>query len=478
MAPIELDLEDGHYPGIWDACQPSNMASFELGLALFRSIRYLHQNFIDGDFVEYGVQRGDSSTVAMRTLQHFDLANRRFWLLDELANRVASTTGQAVELENANSESLGTKSIEVRPGLATTDYDQSLIARGSERLLESIVENPARSIALLRLDTGDYENTLMILRNLYPRLVPGGILFIDQFGKSKGTRKAVDEYFDDLRRAQQVRPFFNLIATGGSVAIRPPICPTPIIERRDYFPPGLKRSDLLAKFSGLVARDPVSLDWPYLRKTAPHVWRSDARSTRLPDTGVLSVEEAELLYNNALQFSGQRGLEIGCHYGWSTAHLLAAGLLLDVVDPALQFQDQREDVKGSLALVETAGSFQLWPGFSPAILPAIRSTQLAPWSFVLIDGYHEGDSPRMDANEVAGHCADSACVILHDLVSPFVAAGLRHFASLGWSTGLYNTMQIMGIAWRGNAQPVKHVADPCMPKIDHSHLKDFEVLSL
>ena len=39
-----------------------------------------------------------------------------------------------------------------------------------------------------------------------------------------------------------------------------------------------------------------------------------------------SAEEAELLFNNALRMQGRRGLEIGCHYGWSTAHLLAAGL--------------------------------------------------------------------------------------------------------------------------------------------------------
>ena len=96
--------------------------------------------------------------------------------------------------------------------------------------------------------------------------------------------------------------------------------------RYDYVSRGLEPPDLLAAFPSLTARDPAPLQWPYLRKDAPHIWRSDARSWRHPDIGVLSVDEASVLFNNARTFSGKRGLEIGCHYGWSTAHLVVAGL--------------------------------------------------------------------------------------------------------------------------------------------------------
>ena len=136
-------------------------------------------------------------------------------------------------------------------------------------------------------------------------------------------------------------------------------------------------------------------------------------------------------YNNALAFRGRRGLEIGCHYGWSTAHLVAAGLDLDVIDPGLGYPDQMRDVADSLARVGGPGEAKLWAGFSPSIVPAVRATQRAPWSFAFIDGYHEGRAPLDDAEAVIASMADDACVMFHDLISPHVAAGLAHFARCG-----------------------------------------------
>ncbi len=73
--------------------------------------------------------------------------------------------------------------------------------------------------------------------------------------------------------------------------------------------------------------------------------------------------------------------------------------------------------------------------------------------------------------------ADDALVMFHDLISPHVAAGLGHFADAGWGVGLYNTMQIMGVAWRGAARPFAHVADRNMPAIEAAHLRRYRVLS-
>ncbi|MFX8680973.1 hypothetical protein ABTM69_20200, partial [Acinetobacter baumannii] len=62
-----------------------------------------------------------------------------------------------------------------------------------------------------------------------------------------------------------------------------------------------------------------------------------------------------------------------------------------------------------------------------------------------------------DAKAAAQFMAADSCVMFHDLTSPYVAAGLAMLANAGWSTGIYNTMQIMGIAWRGKFEPVAHV---------------------
>ena len=48
-------------------------------------------------------------------------------------------------------------------------------------------------IALLRLDTDFYDSTKHELEQLYPRLVAGGVLLIDDYGHYRGSKKATDE---------------------------------------------------------------------------------------------------------------------------------------------------------------------------------------------------------------------------------------------------------------------------------------------
>jgi hypothetical protein len=265
-------------------------------------------------------------------------------------------------------------------------------------------------------------------------------------------------------------PIVEFVDFSGVEPIAKTLWPGP---RRDYVSPGLVDPGLKRFFPSLEEGDVAELQWPYLRKDAPHIWRRDARSRRNPFIGVLSLDEATLLHNNALPFRGRRGLEIGCHYAWSTAHLAAAGLDLDVIDPALGNEDQMADVRASLSGV---GAARLWAGFSPSVVPAVRAVKPEPWSFAFIDGYHEGEAPANDARAVLPLMADDALVMFHDLVSPHVAAGLAVFAEAGWSVGLYNTMQVMGAAWRGSARPVAHVADKDMPGAGGGHLARFPVL--
>jgi O-methyltransferase len=52
---------------------------------------------------------------------------------------------------------------------------------------------------LLRLDTDWYESTRHELEHLYPRLVMGGVIIIDDYGHWKGARLAVDEYLAERR---------------------------------------------------------------------------------------------------------------------------------------------------------------------------------------------------------------------------------------------------------------------------------------
>ncbi|MBN4056218.1 class I SAM-dependent methyltransferase [Rhodothermus sp. AH-315-K08] len=56
-------------------------------------------------------------------------------------------------------------------------------------------ERPDLQIALLNLDVDLYEPSVVVLEHLFPRIVPGGILILDDYNSFPGETKAADDYF-------------------------------------------------------------------------------------------------------------------------------------------------------------------------------------------------------------------------------------------------------------------------------------------
>lgn len=226
---------------------------------------------------------------------------------------------------------------------------------------------------------------------------------------------------------------------------------------QDYFSPGLHLVKPDAAFPNMVMGDRQASPWPYLRREIPHPWYVDQRH---PFVGFLSRDEAHLLYNLALPFRGKRALEIGCWMGWSACHLALAGVDLDVVDPMLGEWPFYESVTQSLDSADVRDRVRLLPGYSPQAVTALAEAESRRWSLVFIDGDHETVGPLLDAIACEPLTEPDALVVFHDLASPHVAEGLEYFRRKGWKTLVYETMQIMGIAWRGTVNPVMHYPDP------------------
>ena len=72
---------------------------------------------------------------------------------------------------------------------------------------EYVKNKPELKISLLNLDTDIYEPAVTILDHLFPRIVTGGILIIDDYATWPGETKAVDEYFKDMGVRVQKFPF-------------------------------------------------------------------------------------------------------------------------------------------------------------------------------------------------------------------------------------------------------------------------------
>lgn len=248
--------------------------------------------------------------------------------------------------------------------------------------------------------------------------------------------------------------------TGGSKIVSTRFVPS---ERWDYCSPTLTEINLLAQFPKAKFGDPRQCDWPWLRRFVPHIWRVDPRRE---DCGFVSWDEAQILYNTALKFKGERALEIGCWMGWSAAHLLAGGVSLDIVDPILKDPEALTQISASLK-----GDYQMIPGESPNALHLLAGQ----WKLAFIDGNHEGNAPLQDVQTVVSMMHDDCLILFHDLASPHVAKALKFLHSLGWNIMIYQTMQIMGVAWIGNVEPVAHIPDPDVLWSVPEHLQGFRI---
>ena len=244
----------------------------------------------------------------------------------------------------------------------------------------------------------------------------------------------------------------------------------------DYISPGFEIILPDAYFPNMIVGDTQTCPWPYLRREIPHNWYVDGR---VPSIGFLSRDEAHILYNTALQFKGKKALEIGCWLGWSACHLALAGVALDVVDPLLERDDIRQSVidsiQGALNASGVQTTVELIPGYSPQRVEEFAAQFNRKWSLIFIDGEHGGSGPLNDAIVCDKFAEKDAIILFHDLAAPDVAKGLDYLKQRGWHTIIYQTMQIMGAAWRGNVEPVKHQPDPNISWQFPAHLHGYNI---
>lgn len=204
------------------------MTSIERQYALYQAVRYVLTARITGDFVECGVWKGGSSMLMACTLLEHGVSDREFYLYDTFAGMseptekdvnvkgtVAKAKWAALSSGNINTWDYASLS-EVRQNVFSTGYPANNIHFIEGKVEDTIPRTIPDKIALLRLDTDWYESTLHELEYLFPRLVPGGVLIIDDYGHWQGARQAVDEYF----KKNNVRMLLNRIDYTGRIGVK------------------------------------------------------------------------------------------------------------------------------------------------------------------------------------------------------------------------------------------------------------------
>ncbi|KAB2952497.1 MAG: hypothetical protein F9K19_17325 [Rhizobiaceae bacterium] len=478
-------FRDAAFARAWDICSAYTMTSPERGFALWNAVGHIAREGIPGCLVECGTWKGGSAMLMILAGIHHGLSGREIFLFDTFEGMTPPTAGD-VDVHGRSAEVLLEKSAENKTseliwayatldevrkniGRVLSDLDNVHFIKGD--VVETLPRTVTGPIALLRLDTDFYESTQAELAHLYKQVSEGGILIVDDYGHWSGAQKAVDEFFGTLAAGE--RPFLSAIDYTGRIGVKPNNTTKVAIQKYDYVPPRFADPRLLRAFPTLIEGDVSAVKWPFLRKPSPHIWRTDTRSKR-ENIGVLSYEEALVLYNVGLQFKGKPGLEIGCHLAWSTVHLLAAGLQLDIIDPALGDEDHIEAVRQSISRsVGSEALFRsfLYPGYSPGLVEPAARRRKAKWALAFIDGFHDKGAPLKDTKAVLPFMARDAVVMFHDLLCPDVLLGLEHCEEEGWNTRVLNTTQVMGIAWRGDVSIPAHRPDPQLPLPNNERLR-------
>lgn len=175
-------------------------------LANMDAIDYISKNRIPGAIVECGVWKGGSVAAMLERLKDHQETSRSIFLFDTFAGMTAPTAFDKkgsvdVQKKFENSQKDGHNEwcysplTTVKGTISRTGYPEQNVFYVQGDVLETLPVTKTGEIALLRLDTDWYESTKAELEHLYPKVVRGGVIIIDDYGAWEGARKATDEYF-------------------------------------------------------------------------------------------------------------------------------------------------------------------------------------------------------------------------------------------------------------------------------------------
>lgn len=198
-------LDDKAFRRAWESNAETDVDRAILWRRYVLACSAYHCLQLDGDFVECGAYTG----VGVKTIVDYlggTSFPKTFWAYDTFEHLEGMT--------NQKMEALGPQLWErVRAKFA--DYPQVRVIKGL--ILKSFEGNVPERVAYLHIDLNQAESELAALDGLFHRVVPGGIVILDDYewsGVFRGQKLAEDPWFD--RRNYRVMP----LPTGQGLVIK------------------------------------------------------------------------------------------------------------------------------------------------------------------------------------------------------------------------------------------------------------------
>jgi hypothetical protein len=203
--PIEADKQ---IINLINICSKFSMGGHQRMYLLSQAILNVKEKNLEGDFVECGVWKG-GNILLYKLLNDFYGLNKTIFAYDTFEGMTAPEdvdiefTGRSAKQLLEDHEYLNPGNVLCFSSLNSVKKNISeytklkninfIIGPVEKSLL--LEKNLPKKISILRLDTDWHSSTKIELEILYPRLVQGGILIIDDYGHWQGSKKATDEYF-------------------------------------------------------------------------------------------------------------------------------------------------------------------------------------------------------------------------------------------------------------------------------------------
>ena len=156
----------------------------------------LHDD-IPGDLIETGVWRGGACILMRAILAAEGVTDRRVFVADSFEGLPAPDEerypADRGDRHHTRNSALGVSREDVEANFRQYGLldDQVVFVKGWFK--DTLPTVPIERLAILRVDGDMYESTMDAMRNLYPKLSPGGFLIIDDYALT-GCKAAITDY--------------------------------------------------------------------------------------------------------------------------------------------------------------------------------------------------------------------------------------------------------------------------------------------
>jgi len=171
-----------------------------VGIENMNNIKVLSEIIINenipGDFVETGIWRGGSCIFMAAILKAYQVTDRNIWGFDSFEGLPKPNAEKYPQ--DANDPHWKRDELAISYEEVKNNFDKCQLLSDQIKLVkgffsDTLPKNEIDKIALLRLDGDMYESTIVALENLFPKVVVGGYIIVDDF-YLPNCRQAIHDY--------------------------------------------------------------------------------------------------------------------------------------------------------------------------------------------------------------------------------------------------------------------------------------------